>query len=151
MTNTQEKILEVFKKFKTPKDGIIKLQSFNTQTWDRKSQDEFNSAMQQLISDVYVSTKDGWYVLTEDGYNYIYRKYSIEDTKQLIMNVFRNHKVGVGGILMQNNFITLQQTAERFHFDNFTFALQSLISDGLIEVNEIGYYKLTQSGYDRIY
>ena len=151
MTSTQEKILEVFKKHKTPKDGVIKPQSFDIRSWDRRSQDEFQDAMNQLITDGYVSTKDNWYVLTEIGYDHNYSEYSIEDTKELIMGVFKKHKVGVGEILMQNHFITLQQTMERFHFDNFNSAIQGLISDELFEITDKGYYKLTQSGYDKIY
>ena len=151
MTNTQEKILDVFKKHKTPKDGLIKPQSFDIRSWDRRSQDEFPEAMKQLIADGYSSVKDDWYVLTEKGYNHIYCDYSIEDTKEIILGVFRKHKVGVGEILMQNHFISVQKNADRFHFDNFNSAMQSLISDGLIEITDKGYTKLTQSGYDKIY
>lgn len=107
--------------------------------------------MQQLISDEYISIKDNWYVLTEKGYDHLYSDYSIEDTKDLILGVFRKHKVGVGEILMQNHFISLQQDMDRFHFDNFNAALHSLIAEGQIEINEKNYYKLTQSGYDKIY
>ena len=151
MTNTQEKILDVFKKHKTPKEGILKPQSINIRIWDRRSQDEFENAMKQLIADEYVSVKNEWYVLTEKGYNHIYCDYSIEDTKELILEVFRKHKIGVGEILMPNHFISLQQNIDRFHFDNFTIAIQSLILERLIENTDKSYYKLTQSGYDKIY
>lgn len=151
MTNTQEKILEVFKKHKVPVNGILKPQSINFRTWDRRSQDEFQISMNELIEEGYVSVRDNWYVLEEKGYRYIYRNYSIEDTKKIILDVFRKHKVGVGEILMSNHFITTQQNAERFHFDNFNSAMQDLIADGLIEFTDKGYYMLTQLGYDNIY
>lgn len=151
MTDTQEKIFEVFKKHKTPKDGVIKPQSFDIRNWDRRIHDEFQDAIGQLITDNYVSTKDGWYVLTEKGYNHIYSNYTIEDTIELILDVFRKHKVIVGEILMQNHFIKPQQDMDRFHFDNFSIAMQKIIVDGLIELTKEGCYKLTQFGYNRIY
>ena len=151
MTNTQEKILDVFKKHKTPKDGVLKHQSLNIHSWDRRSQDEFQKSMNDLISKGYVSTKEEWYVLTEKGYDHIYRDYSIAYTEEIILDVFRKHKTGVGQILMQNHFITVQQNADRFHFDNFNIALNNIIAGGLIEITNEGYYKLTQAGYDRIY
>ena len=73
MTSTQEKILDVFKQNNIPKNGILSPQLIDYFSWDRLSQDEFPDAMQGLINDGFVSTKDIWYVLTEKGYNCIYK------------------------------------------------------------------------------
>lgn len=151
MTNTQEKILEIFKKHKTPKEGVIRPQSFDINSWDRLSQDEFAEAINQLIEEGYVSVKEGWYLLTEKGYDYIFRNYSIKDTEEVILNFFRKHKIREGEVLMQRNFNSLQEE-DRFHFDNFNNAMQNLILEGLIEITvEKNYFKLTQAGYNRVY
>jgi len=151
MTNTQEKILEVFKEHKVSRNGVLKPQSINIRSWDRRSQDEFENEIKQLIEDEYIFIKDSWYVLTDKGCDYIYRNYSIETTKSLILEVFKKHKIGIDEIIMQNSFIKLQQSVDRFHFDNFTLAFQNLISDEYIEIAGNNCYKLTKLGYDNIY
>lgn len=152
MTSTQEKILEVFKEFKIAINGILNPQSLNSRirTWGKRSQDESTEAIKQLITGGYISSDDKWYILLEKGYNYIFRNYSIEDTEQLILDVFRKHKIGVGEILMQNSFLSFRQEAERFHFENFNNAILNLHTKRLIESSDMG-YKLTQAGYERIY
>lgn len=152
MTNTAEKILEVFKEFKTPVNGVLKPQSLDSRirNWDKRSQDEAANAINQLITDEYISTKDNWYVLLEKGYTHLFSGYKLEDTENIILSVFAKHKIGVGQMLMTNSFITLQNSVERFHFDNFNNAINSLIEKGLIQTTERGYI-LTQNGYDKIY
>jgi hypothetical protein len=152
MTNLQERILEIFKDLKTSKNGVQKPQSFDSKIrlWDRRSQDEAEQAIADLITDNYMSVNESWYVLTEKGYNYIYRDYSIEDTEEIILDIVRNHKVGVGNIIIQNWFTSTQQSADRFHFDNFNKALQNIIDKDFLENTEQG-LKLTSSGYEKIY
>jgi hypothetical protein len=152
MTNTQQKILEVFKEFKTSLNGVLKPQSLDSRirNWDRRSQDEAANAVEQLIKEEYISTNDNWYVLLEKGYNHLFSDYKLEDTENIILDVFKKHKIGVGQMLMTNSFISTQNSAERFHFDNFNNAINSLIQKHLIESTERGYI-LTQSGYEKIY
>ncbi|MCL2597478.1 MAG: hypothetical protein FWD66_07445 [Paludibacter sp.] len=107
--------------------------------------------MQGLIDDGFVSTKDDrWYILTEQGYEYIYKNYTVKDTEELIMSVFRKHKKGIGEPIMSNSFLSLQQDMERFHFDNYGLAFQNLIEGNFIELVNDRLYKLTKDGYDRI-
>lgn len=152
MTNTEQKILDVFKEFKTSRNGVLKPQSLDSRirSWDRRSQDESRASIQQLISDEYITINDNWYILLDKGYDYISKDYSIEDTEALILDIFRKHKKGIGEMLMTNSFLAVQQSAERFHFDNFDNAFKSLISKGLLEQVERG-FRLTQKGYDTIY
>lgn len=152
MTNLQDRVLEIFKDLKTSKNGVQKPQSFDAKIrrWDRRSQDEAGQAISDLISDNYMSVNDGWYVLTEKGYNHIYKDYSIDDTEEIILDTVRKHKVGVGNIIKENWLTSTQQSVGRFHFDNFNKALQNIIDKGFLENTNQG-LKLTLSGYEKIY
>jgi len=151
MTTTQEKIFEVFREFKIQKNGRLQFMSFNILSWDKLLREDFRNAMEDLISEKYIVQEKDCYVLTKTGYNYIYRNYSIDDTRALIMDVFQNYGVGVGEVLMQNSFFSWHTTEDRFHIDNLGLAMKDLISEGLIEITETGNFKLTKFGYDKIY
>lgn len=151
MTSTQEKILNNFKHYKTPVDGILNPRSIDVRSWDRRSQDEFNDHLENLIEQEYLGTKNSWLTLKQKGYDYLYRDYKVQDTKDLIMQVFAEHELGVNQVLMKRVFNNFVQKLERFHFDNFNKAMDSLISDELIEPQDDRFLKLTQKGYDYIY
>jgi len=152
MKELEQCLIDVFKEFKVPKNGIIRSQTLygRIRTWDRPAQDGATSALNQLISDGYIAFDDNHYILLENGYNYIFRNYSIVDTEKVILNEFKIRKLGVDHILPSNTLISLQQSVERFHFDNFTIALERLISQKHIKELDHGYI-LTGKGYDEIY
>jgi hypothetical protein len=72
MTDTQEKILGVFKEHKVSKDGRLKPQSLSTRSWDEYAYtDEFQDAIKQLIDEDYISFDGNSYILCEKGYEHI--------------------------------------------------------------------------------
>lgn len=149
----RERILEIFKKQKTPVNGFVMNRVFSTfiRTLNPREQDEFPTALQGLLDEGYIETRDGDYILTQEGYNYIYRDYTLNETEEIILNVFREHKIRAGQILMQNTFTILQNRLERIHFDNFNNAINSLITDGLITITPQRHFMLTQNGFEHIY
>jgi len=133
MNQVQQLILEIFKEFKVPVDGIINPMSFRVNSWDRNLQDQFIDSIEKLIKEGYVFSKEKNYGITQKGYDLIYQNYSIKDTEELILSLFKKHKVGVDEILMSNNFTLFVNELERYHFDNFTNAIDSLIKETSIE------------------
>lgn len=152
MDNLQQKILKIFGEFKTPANGILKPQSLSSRikNWDRRSQDNSQQALDELISNGYVGTKDNWLTLTQKGYDFLNQGFSIEDTENIILDFLRNRNFGVGHVIMENEFANLTRKLERFHFENFNQAVQNIISNGFIEVRNNRLY-LTQEGYDKLY
>jgi len=152
MTNTQERLLDIFKSNKVGVGHILKPQVImsKTRSWDRRALDEAQGAINGLVDEGYISTNGDFFVLEQKGYDHIYAGYSILDTERMIMDVFRRHKIGVGQMIMSNSFLELERSMERFHFDNYNQAFQNLGRKGMIEFVERG-YKLTQIGYDAIY
>jgi len=152
MDNLQQEILRIFGEFKTPVNGILNPQSLQSRirNWDRRSQDNSVQALNELISNGYVGTKENWFTLTQRGYDFLNQDLSIEDTENIILDFLRNRNLGVGHVIMENWFINLTTKLERFHFDNFNKALQNIIAKGFIEVRNNGLF-LTQEGYDKLY
>ncbi|MPS74240.1 MAG: hypothetical protein E2590_13990 [Chryseobacterium sp.] len=152
MDNLQQKLLQIFGEFRTPVDGVLKPQSLESRikNWDRRSQDNAHQALNDLISNGYVGTKDSWFTLTQKGYDFLNQGLSIEDTENIIMEFLRKRNLGVGHAIMANWFTSLTTRLERFHFDNFNNALQNIINKGFIEERSNGLF-FTQKGYDRVY
>jgi hypothetical protein len=152
MTITEELTLKAFKKFRIPSGGVLKAESFSAEMkrWHKAYQEEAFSARKKLIDGGYLSIKDKCYILTDKGYNYIYKDYSVIDTEKLILTKIGRHGIDVGNIIMTGWLNSLQLEAERFHSDNFNNAIQNLMEKGFIETVEIG-YRLTQEGYSKIY
>lgn len=153
MTNLKQRILEIFKDFKTPVNGILKPQSVEgrIRNWDRRSQDEANGAFNELISDGYIGLKDGWYTLTQKGYNHLNKDYSITDTENIILDFLKSRNLKAGYVIMPNWFNSLLTKLDRVHFDNFYTALQNVIDNGIIEVRSNNDMFFTQKGYDALY
>ncbi|ADQ82989.1 hypothetical protein J5295_08840 [Riemerella anatipestifer] len=152
MENLQERILKIFSEFKTPVNGILMPQSIESRIskWDRRSQDEASNALNELISNGYVGTSGHWLTLTQKGYDFLNQGLSIEDTENVILEFLRKRNLGVGHVIMENWFISLQNQIERFHFDNFNVALNNILNKGYIEQRDNGIF-LTQKGYDKLY
>lgn len=152
MDNLQQKILEIFGEFRTPVNGVLKPQSIYSRitNWDRRSQDNSQQALNDLMSDGYIGTKDNWLTLTQQGYDFLNKGYSISDTESIILDFLKDRNLGVGHVIMENWFISLTTKLERFHFDNFNNAFQNIIDKGYIEVRSNGMF-FTQRGYDEIY
>ena len=152
MENLQERILKIFNEFKTPVDGILSPRSIESKIskWDKRSQDEAPDALNELISNGYVGTKDNWLTLTQRGYDYLNQGLSIEDTENVILDFLRQRKLSVGHVIMENWLTNLTTRLERFHFDNFNKALNNIFNKGYIEQRDNGMF-LTQRGYDKLY
>lgn len=152
MDKLKENILKIFREFKTPVNGILKPQSLEGRIikWDRRSQDNAQQALTELISEGYVGTKEGWLTLTQKGYDFLNIGYSIIETETVILNFLSKRNLGVGNVIMENWFNSELPKLERIHFDNFNTALQNIINKGFIEVRTNGWF-LTQEGYDEIY
>jgi hypothetical protein len=152
MTNLQEQILEVFKDFKVSRNGVMNPLSLDMRIkkWDSNSRNDSATAVKELIGNGYISFDQNWYTLLDKGYDHIFYGYSIADTESLILGEFKSRKISIGHRLMRDSLSPLQQSLERFHFDNFNPALKNLILVGLIEIEDRS-YKLTQKGYDKIY
>lgn len=151
MTDTQEKILGVFKERKIDKDGALMRQSLNMQSWDRHSQDELPVAIKQLIDDEYISFNGFSYILREKGFEFIYEGPSLEATEELILNEFKKHEIAVDGSLMINSLAPLRNRAEKLlQLDKYTKAINNLLGKGLIKDGN-NCFILTKNGHDRIY
>lgn len=153
MDNLQQKILEIFAEFRTPVNGVLKLQSIESKItkWDRRSQDNSQQALNSLISDGYIiDTKDYWLRLTQKGYDFLNQGYSILDTEEVILDFLKMRSLKTGHVIMENWLTNLTTKLERFHFDNFHEALQNIVDKGYIELRHNGMF-LTQKGYDKIY
>lgn len=152
MDNLQEQILRIFGEFKTSVNGILKPQSIESRVrnWDKRSQDNAPQALNDLISNGYVGTKDSWLTLTQKGYDYLNQGLSIEHTENIILDFLRKRNLGVGHVIMPSWFTSLTTQLERFHFDNFNVALNNIIKNGYIEARNNGLF-LTQIGYDKLY
>lgn len=152
MTNTQELILQVFQDFKTAREGVLKPQSLDTRVrkWERPAQEEAAEALQGLMAEDYVSTKEGWYVLTGKGYDYIYRNHSVAETEKIIRQELKRRNLAAGNSILLNWFNTLKHEIDRYHFDHFNEAFQNLVNEEIMEAAERG-YKLTDKGYNQLY
>ncbi|MPT35695.1 MAG: hypothetical protein E2604_11580 [Flavobacterium sp.] len=153
MDQLKQRILEIFREFKTPVNGILKPQSVEgrIRNWDRRSQDDANEAINELISEEYIGVKDNWYTLTQKGYNHLNEDYSITDTENIILNFLKSRNLKAGDVIMPNWFNSLLQNIGRVHFDNFNTALQNVIHKGIIEVRSNNDMFFTQKGYDELY
>lgn len=152
MDNLQQKILAIFSIFKTPVNGNLKLQNIESQikNWDKRSQDNSQTALETLISNGYIYKDDTWLKLTQKGYDFLNQGYSIKNTEDLILNFLVKRNLSVGDIILYNWFTALFPKLERIHLDNFNDALQNIINKGFIEIRDSKMY-LTQGGYDKIY
>lgn len=148
----QSKVLQIFREFKTPVDGILNPQSIQSKirNWDRRSQDNSLVAINELKSNGYIGTKDNWFTLTQKGYNFLYEGFSIEDTENIILEFLRKRNLGVGHVIMKNWFTSFTTEIERYHFDNFNEAFSNIIEKEYIEVRQNGLF-FTQKGYDKVY
>jgi predicted transcriptional regulator len=152
MTIRQDLILKAFKKLRVPCDGALKPESLDIEIkrWPEPYQDEAFDALKRLVDSEYILVRGSSYVLTEKGYDYIYKDYSIRDTEKIILDEIRRRDIDAGNIIMSNWLNALQRDMEIFHSDNFNNAIRSLIDKGFIEAAEMG-YKLTQEGYSEAY
>ena len=152
MNQTKIKILEVFREFKTPVDGILNPQSLNSRImkWDVKSQDESKNAIEELMKDEYIGMNDRFLTLTQKGFDFLNQDYDIEDTETIVLDMLRKRKLRVGNVIMPNWLTAEQQNLERIHFENFNQAINNVLQKEYIEEKPNGLF-LTQKGYDKIY
>jgi wobble nucleotide-excising tRNase len=152
MNEVSKRIMEIFRKAKVGADNVLKTQVVQEaiRSWDRPAQGEAQKASNKLMDEGYLQAKEGWYVLTQKGYDYVYEGYSIEDTKRLILDEFERKKVGASEGMMVNSLISLKQNAGRFDMDNFAKAMQEMANDAWIK--ESGHMLLlTEEGYKKVY
>jgi predicted transcriptional regulator len=152
MNELKEKILDIFREFKTPVNGVLNPKSIEGRIlkWNRTLQENTQQSITELISEGYVGSKEGWLTLTQKGYDFLYNGYSILETESIILDFLAKRNLGVGNVIMQNWFNSELTKLERIHFDNFNTALQNIIDKGFIDAGTNGWF-LTQKGYDEIY
>jgi hypothetical protein len=153
MDDLQKKILEIFRDKKVPVGGVCKPQviDFTVRTWQRNEIDRSPADIERLINDGFIGLKDGWYTLEQKGYDELYKNYKLEGTEDIIMAIFRKHKTGKNEVIMGGALTSVQQSVDRYHFDHFQQALQSLQEKGWIKGEGSNMIRLTEIGYNQLY
>ena len=149
MNNLQLKILNIFREFKNGVGHVLNPQSLNSKIsqWDRRSQDESQTAIENLVTEGFISYDGSHFILNQSGYDKIWEGYTLQDTENFILNIYRERNLGIGHGLHPAALNGIRNNAERFHMDNMGTAWQSLVDKGYL--NENG--QLQQTGYDKIY
>lgn len=147
-----ESIFEIFRKYRIPANGVLYPRhiSASLHLWEESGAERFNEEIQKLISKGFVEQEEDTYRLTKQGYEYLYRRYSIEDTMDLIMSDFRKRRIGMNDILLLPALLATLQDADRYHFDHYDKAIRILVEKGLLIANGRGFI-LTEEGYSAVY
>lgn len=152
ITNISEKIFEIFRKHRIPANGVLYPRhiSASIHLWEKSGQEGFEEEMNELVRQGFVNAEEDIFRLTQRGYDYLYRRYSIQDTMDVILSDFRKRRIGKNEILLLPALLATLQDVDRYHFDQYDKAIHVLVDKGWLLANGRGFI-LTEEGYTEVY
>lgn len=151
MTVIEERFLEIFKERKIARNSLVMPQviTIALEKWTEQDRDAAGEADNQLAEMGYVTNENNKYKLLDKGFDYIYRHYNLDQTKQIILDIFKLANLEVGHLLPNGTIMVTRTKLDGYHQENFMIALEALLQDNLITQDVRG-FKLTEDGFNRI-